>query len=489
MKQTSFISILIGLMALSLANCKPVEVDPDTLIRLTATDTLTLAQVRVFSRADVPANLYLSDAGKEGLFVLDRADRTTKDNTGMVLVTPGGRRYKRQFTGAANGGWFGITPADTDMGPELQMAIDATTGELFIPDGQYTQQTEVRMRPNLTLRATPGKAIITLPKTYVSLLNPVDTRPSFHDILIDGLSWVVTAKGAGTYGVISIDGPTVNNLTVQNCRSTDETAQASTNFLTVKIQSGKTGENITVQKNDLRAKRMAVEIFNHDNFNVYSGRNINVSNNSIHNCEFGISLSGPLDGLLVSENKVKNCSLYGVEIAGASKNVRILNNRFEGTFDKFIEGSNDGRGNGSIVEGLVIAGNQTVGTCVGGIQLFNAGAAQVNNNRFVMTGRLELLSPSSAGGVYENNVIVSSATHAIICDNAPNNTFRDNTISKEPAAQNVATFRAYGPRATGVVVVNNRFSKGNGGVFFDAVDGAVYTLSANRDETGKLIPE
>ena len=487
MKSTQLIATIVVLSALLLTNCKPVEVDPDTYIRQTATDTLTLAQVRAFNRVDVPANLYLTDAGKQGLFVLDRADRNTEDNTGVVIVTATGRRFKRQFTGAAIASWFGIIPSDSDIGPELQTAINATMGELFIPDGQYTQQTEVRMRSNLTLRGTAGKVTITLPKSYVSLFSPVNAGPSFDNVLIEGINWVVTAKGAATYGVISIDGPTVNNLTVQNCRSTDEAAEASTNFLTGKIQAGKTGKNILVQQNDVRAKRMAFEIFNHDNFNVYAGQNIKVNNNMIHECTFGISLSGPLDGLLVSENYVKNCSLYGVEIAGASKNVSILNNRFEGKFDKFIEGSNDGNGNGSIVGGLIITGNQTVGTCDGGIQLFNAGAAQFTNNTLNMTGRLELLSPSSAGGVYERNIIVSGATHAIICDNAPNNTFRDNTISNKPSAGNVATFRAYGDKATGVVVANNRFSKGNGGVYFDAVSGASYSVTANTDETGKFI--
>ncbi|XWW43804.1 right-handed parallel beta-helix repeat-containing protein [Fibrella sp. USSR17] len=487
MKPIQLLSAATVLITLLLANCKPVEVDPDTYIRQAATDTLTLVQVRTFDRLDVPANIFLSDAGKQGFFTLDRTDRSTVDNTGIVIVTANGRRYKRQFTGAANGGWFGISPSDDDIGPELQTAVNATTGELFLPDGQYTQQTEVRMRTNLTLRGTPGKVTITLPKSYVSLLSPINTDPSFDNVTIDGINWVVTAKGEGTYGVISIDGPTINNLTIQNCRSTDEAATASTNFLTVKIHAGKTGKNIIVTQNDVRAKRMAFEIFNHDNFNVYAGTNITVSNNTIHDCEFGISLSGPLDGLMVSENYVKNCSLYGVEIAGASKNVSILNNRFEGTFDKFIEGSNDGNGNGSIVGGLLIAGNQTIGTCVGGIQLFNAGAAQFNHNRLNMTGRLELLSPSSAGGVYESNVIVSSATHAIICDNAPNNTFRDNLISNKPSVENVATFRAYGPKATGVVVANNRFSKGDGGVYFDAVLGAVYSLKANFDETGNII--
>lgn len=470
-----------------MAQCQPKEIDPDSLVRLSVTDTISLAQVRAMTAADAPGKVYLTDAGREGVFVLDLADHSTADNMGTVLVTANGRRYKRQFSGPAYTFWFGVSPTDNDIGPELQTAVNATTGELIIADGQYIQQTEVRMRNNLSLRATPGKVTIVLPKSYVSLVNPVSTTATLENILIEGINWVVTATGAGTYGVITIDGPTINNLTIQQCKSTDETARDSTNFITVKIQENKTGKNIIVRNNDVRAKRMGCEIFNHDNHGIYAGEAIVVSNNTFHECKFGISLSGPLDGLTVEENYIKNCSLYGVEIAGASRNVRIVNNRFEGTFDKFIEGSNDGFGNGQITGGLTITGNQTVGTCIGGIQLFNAGAAQFTNNKINMTGRLEILTTSSSGGTYANNSIESQATHAIICDNAPGNVFRDNTISNKSARENFATFRAYGPRATNISVTGNRFSKGPGGSYMDAVEGASYTATANTNESGQAI--
>ena len=475
------------LLTLALANCRPTEIDPDTLIRTTATDSLSLAQIRAFSRPDVPGQFYLTDAGKQGLFVLDRTDRASADNTGVTLVTANGRRYKRQFTGAANAGWFGVSPADDDIGPELQTAVSATTGELIVPDGQYTQKTEVRVRSNLTLRGTPGSVTITLPSGYVSLFNPVSNTATLENVTLDGLNWVVTAQGEGSYGVVSFDGPSVANFTIQNCRSTDAAARDTTNFLTLKVQAGKTASNIVLRNNDIRAKRMAFEIFNHDNYNTYAGRDITLTGNTIHECIFGISLSGPLEGIMVSNNSLKNCSLYGVELAGALRNVSILNNRFEGTFDKFIEGSNDGRGNGTLNGNMTISGNTTVGQVTGGIQLFNAYRVKFTNNTLVMTGRLEILTTSSAEGVYETNRIESGATHAIICDNAPNNTFRDNIISNRPARDNVATFRAYGARATGVVVTGNRFSKGSGGVYFDAVDGATYSVTANTDEAGQVI--
>ncbi|MBO0932074.1 right-handed parallel beta-helix repeat-containing protein [Fibrella aquatilis] len=478
--------MLLLAMPLLLSYCKPTEVDPDTLVRTTATDTLSIAGVRSLAKLDIPGTVRITDAGREGVYRLDIADKTSVDNMGTVLVTAGGRRYKRQYVGAANAYWFNVTTDDTDIGPELQAAVDAAV-ELVIPDGTYTQRTTVRLPGNRILRANAGKVTINLPATYVSLASPVSNSLTFGNVTIDGLGWVVSSQEKGTYGVITIDGPTVSNLTIQNCTSTDAAAKDSTNFLTLKIQTGKTANNVLIQNNNIGAKRMAFEIFNHDNFNVYAGTNIRVAGNVVHDCHFGISLSGPMDGNTVVDNELRNCSLYGIEIAGALRNVVITNNRFAGKFDKLIIGSNDGQGNGTLQGGMEVSGNRTLGTCIGGVQLFNAGAANVNRNSLSLTGRLEIISPSSNGGTYNQNVIETTGDNAVICDNAPNNKFLNNTFSNRTNGANIATFRAYGANAQNVTLNGNRIIKGKGGVSFDAVDGATLTATDNINEAGAPI--
>ena len=478
--------ILLIAMPLLLSYCKQPEVDPDTLVRTTATDTLTIAGVRSLTKLDIPGTVRITDAGREGVYRLDLTDKTAIDNMGTVLVTTSGRRYKRQYVGAASAYWFNVTTADDDIGPELQAAVDAAV-ELVIPDGAYTQRTTVRLPGDRILRANPGKVTITLPATYVSLASPISSSIAFRNVTIDGLGWAVTSQEKGTYGVITIDGPTVSNLTIQNCTSTDAAAKDTTNFLTLKIQTGKTASNVVIQNNTIGAKRMAFEIFNHDNFNVYAGTGIRVASNVIHDCRFGISLSGPMDGNTVVDNELRNCSLYGIEIAGALRNVVIANNRFAGKFDKLIIGSNDGQGNGTLQGGMEVSGNRTLGTCVGGVQLFNAGTANVNRNSLSLTGRLEIISPSSNGGTYSQNVIETTGDNAVICDNAPNNKFLNNTFSNRTNTANIATFRAYGAGAQNVTLSGNRIIKGTGGVAFDAVNGAVLTATDNINEAGTLI--
>ncbi|WP_460669837.1 right-handed parallel beta-helix repeat-containing protein [Larkinella ripae] len=468
---------------LFLIKCKDSDLPSE--VRLMDTDTLTIAETRAINTTSIPGAIYIIDAGKAGLFKFDQTS-TRADNMGVILVTANGKRYKREFTGDANVAWFGVETTDNDIGPELQLAVDSEN-KLSIPDGTYTQLTEVKIRSDLHIKGNAGKVMINLPKSYVSLVNGEDRALSLKNIVLDGLSWSVTSSQDATYGPITIDGPSVDNLLIQNCSSNDQTAKANTNWLTLKIQAGKTANAITVKNNSVQAKRMGCEIFNHDNYNSYAGKNIVVTNNYFHNCEFGISLSGPLDSLIVDSNYLKDCSLYGIEIAGAARNTRITNNKFEGTFDKFLEGSNDGGGNGTITGGMLISGNVTVGMCKGGVQLFNAGAVSFTKNNFSMTGMLEL-AHSTKGGIFTDNVIESLADKAVICDNSPDNTFTNNTISNQGSPANRATFMAYGSKATNNTLSNNKLRKGSGGLYHEAMLGGSYKASMNYDEAGNLIP-
>ncbi|GAB4012821.1 hypothetical protein GCM10028808_30180 [Spirosoma migulaei] len=484
MKQSIWLRLSAFALALTvLLCCKPSDPAPDDIVQ--RQDTLTITQVRSLNVTLIPNSIWISDTGSEGVFKLDPADLSSDDNTGVTLVTSKGHRYKRVYTGSASLTWFGVKTSDTDIGPTLQIAVN-NTDDLYIPDGSYTQLTPVHLKSNLALRANPGKALITLSKSYVSLISQNDPATPLNHVLIDGLSWNVISKETGTFGTIYIDGPSVSDLTVQNCTSTD-VAKDSTNWFTLKIQAGKTADNIRVRNNTIQAKRMACEIFNHDNYNTYAGTTIIVSGNTFQNCHFGLSLSGPLAKLTVDNNYIKNCSLFGIEIAGAAQDVVITNNRFEGVFDKFLEGSNDGDGNGTIVGGMIIMGNSTVGLCQGGVQLYNGGAVMFSKNNFRMSGMLEL-THSTAGGTFTDNVIESSANKAIICDNSPNNTFTGNTISNKASTTNQATFLAYGSLATNNKLINNRLIQGTGGKPYDAVLGGSCLASMNYDGAGNPIP-
>jgi hypothetical protein len=407
---------------------------------------------------------------------------------GTILVTANGKRYKRDYTGPAILTWFGATPTTTDIGPRLQAAIDAVNF-IFIPDGTYTQLTSVRLRSGLTIKGNGGgKALIKLAETHVALqsLSAATDTTSLRNVLVDGLAWDVTTPEISTYGVISIDGPTVSNLTIQNCKSIDE-GKANTNWLTFNIAAGKTASNIVIKGNDIQAKRTGCEIFNHNNGSTYAGTNILVEDNTFHDCgRSGISLSGTLDGLTVNHNALRNCAEYGVEIADAARNVKITNNTFEGTFDKLIAGT-DGEKRSEVVGGMQISDNSTKGKVTGGILLYNGGKVMFTKNNISMSGMLEI-AHSTKGGTFTDNTIESLTNKAIICDNSPDNTFTNNTISNKDNPENQATFISYGSQATNNLLTNNKIQKGQGGKYYDGLQGGSYKASMNFDGSGNPLP-
>lgn len=81
----------------------------------------------VRSLSTTPKTLMVSELGQEGLFRLDETDNTSSDNSGTVLVTKSGKRYKRIIENEVNIRWFGAKGdgiADDKMA--IQRAINYT---------------------------------------------------------------------------------------------------------------------------------------------------------------------------------------------------------------------------------------------------------------------------------------------------------------------------------------------------------------------------
>jgi hypothetical protein len=81
---------------------------------------------------------YVRDPGKEGHFYYDAADTVSPDNTGTVLVSSSGARFKRIVEdGAVNVQWFGAAgDGVTDDAPAIQAALHAVPqagGTLLFP--------------------------------------------------------------------------------------------------------------------------------------------------------------------------------------------------------------------------------------------------------------------------------------------------------------------------------------------------------------------
>lgn len=112
-----------------------------------AIETLTIATLRAktTNTADI---YYTTDPGQEGEWKYDASDTTSADNTGTILVSSTGMRFKRLYDGAVNVKWFGakgdnVANDTVAFQSAIDYMISATLatihkgGELFIPTGDY----------------------------------------------------------------------------------------------------------------------------------------------------------------------------------------------------------------------------------------------------------------------------------------------------------------------------------------------------------------
>ena len=148
----------------------------------------TLAAFR--DKSSAPFNnktYYITDPGKEGLFMIDPADKTSPDDSVMTLVTAAGLRLKRTTEqGVLNVRWFGATGnGGTDDWYAIQKAIDyilnnnSSGRTLYFPAGNYKIS-----KPLLIARLTGA----TYQHSAITLMGPANSK-----ILAAGYARITTA--------------------------------------------------------------------------------------------------------------------------------------------------------------------------------------------------------------------------------------------------------------------------------------------------------
>lgn len=107
----------------------------------------TIAELRANSAPDADFIYFVTDRGKEGPFYYDPADTVSPDNTGTVIVSSSGARFKRIYDGEVTVTWFGaVGDGIADDSDAIQAAIDAAAGgTVRIPKGIFrvTRQLEL----------------------------------------------------------------------------------------------------------------------------------------------------------------------------------------------------------------------------------------------------------------------------------------------------------------------------------------------------------
>jgi hypothetical protein len=106
--------------------------------------TTTIATLRAGTNVVDPEGYYVIDPGKEGLYLADPADTASPDDTGTVIVTASGQRYKRVIeTDWVDVAWFGaVGDGHTDDTAAIRAADAAAAAlgkRLVFPAGVYMQ--------------------------------------------------------------------------------------------------------------------------------------------------------------------------------------------------------------------------------------------------------------------------------------------------------------------------------------------------------------
>lgn len=125
--------------------------------------SVTLAELRSMETPEMDDVYYVSDPGKEGAFYYDPADSVSADNTGTIVVSSYGARFKRFLADKeVNVSWFGaVGDGVMDDAPAIQGALNAIPpegGVLIIPPTASFYALEssgivIENRANLVIRS------------------------------------------------------------------------------------------------------------------------------------------------------------------------------------------------------------------------------------------------------------------------------------------------------------------------------------------------
>ncbi|TMV48697.1 right-handed parallel beta-helix repeat-containing protein [Paenibacillus mesophilus] len=190
---------------------------------------VTLAELRTEPAPTAEVLYLVTDPGQEGWFVFDSSDTVSADNTGTVVVSTDGSRYKRLYDDMISLKWFGAKgDGVTEDTAAFQAAFDAAAGrKLFVPKqrGGYYLSHQLFIRSRTTVEFEAGtivQAVDTLSVTapYEKLFRLLDVS----DVRIIGNGAVLRMnKAAYTTGehahIFDISGS--SNITIEHVNAND----------------------------------------------------------------------------------------------------------------------------------------------------------------------------------------------------------------------------------------------------------------------------
>jgi|GEM_PF-5274435 len=115
------------------------KLKPPLLMGMGYLAAITLTELRRLEEPREDVNYFVTDPGQEGHFAYDPADVSTPDNSGTIITSAAGGRFKRLYDGIVNVTWFGAKgDGATDDTESVRSALEAAKGKaLFFPPGVF----------------------------------------------------------------------------------------------------------------------------------------------------------------------------------------------------------------------------------------------------------------------------------------------------------------------------------------------------------------
>ncbi|SEO20553.1 hypothetical protein SAMN05192574_10671 [Mucilaginibacter gossypiicola] len=445
----------------------------------------TVAQVRALTAADNYSVLSTSDYGG-GQWIYDAADTSSSDNTGSILVTTDGKRYKRQYFitpemfGAIGDGVADDTIALTAFFQAVNCKTGILTQSYFITAEIAAALSNCTIIGNNCSKITinNGYAILRLLDVSNVTITGISFVNNYNTIPVDPNAPEPVDNGSAlVYSYFN----NVKNLTVNGCSFTVPYARTSAisfycnkDTVTDNYIDGLTITNCNY--NNIR--RIGTTIMNRTAA-FDKCKNINISDNNVNHIgllglsdSIFLSLDGCGEYFKVNNNFIRDCYKIGIELVGGWNNGEVLNNNFSSSSSSFQYSPFSWQCNNSDylnINNLVVSGNISVGYARNNFKnLYNC---LFSNNQFIVSGDYAVSISASSGNKFDNDLYSSDSIYTtLISGTSTNNIVNNSKIINKATSGIFAIVRFSDTGTTNNVFNNCEIVKVYGAAEFDEVN-------------------
>ena len=440
----------------------------------------TLTELRALTTTELSTRYtYLSEDG--GVWQYDPSDNSTADNTGIVVVTGGGKRLKRILNGYVTLEMFGGSgDGVTSNNAAIVAAIACGVRVVSLGEGTYkVDKTTLPTLENITF-VGKGAEKTTILCTSGSGMFFVG---NIKNVRFEGIHF----RATGVYAPIDFGNgifysfqKNTENLEFLKCKFSMPSANATALCFLVRwnVNNG-AGPSGSLKNINIRGcvfdsiGQSAIAIGNRDttaakldyayNVNVTDCKFLNLG--LYNNYGFAITLDGVGKGIKYNNNYHYNLYDIAVENTGYWYS-EFLGNTFDGflsgrTYFPFSFSTREMRYN-------TVSNNQTLSPSSGGVNFFLVNNSYFSNNNFTFKGDKCVTYRNSSDNILTGERYTGEYLYALLLQSTSgnvttNNKIIDSKISNSGAASNNATLSFSGSGVTANYVYNTELTKGTGG--------------------------